>query len=137
MIAPITNGIHRSSKAALEQYVQKGGGLLALAFRAKTDTTVRSGWAAYSQLFRREKITDFRVDERVKQESHPLTKGLPSFRSKAAFQLKGTEPIEVIVRSKSTPLAWVYTFGQGRVFQTVLDPETSPKELWQRAANWV
>lgn len=134
---PDTNGIHRSSKAALEQYVQKGGGLLALAFRAKADTTVRSGWAAYSQLFRREKITDFRVDERVKRESHPLTKGLPSFRSKAAFQLKGTEPIEVIVRSKSTPLAWVYTFGQGRVFQTVIDPETSPAELWRRAANWV
>jgi type 1 glutamine amidotransferase len=81
---------------------------------------------------------------------HEIVEGLTSFDTtdELYFNQKGHEPVEPLLTAKSRvtgkeePLAWVYQYGRGRVFQTVLGHDTGALEtpvvkiILQRAAAW-
>ena len=67
-------------------------------------------------------------EKKDKKPAHPITRGLTSFETvdELYHTQQGNEPVEVLAtaRSKQTrkdePMAFVYSYGDGRVFQTVL-----------------
>jgi type 1 glutamine amidotransferase len=90
----------------------------------------------------------FRVE--ITNGTHPITHGLASFETtdELYFGQQGDLPIEVLAtaRSKVTgrdqPMAFVYAYGDGRVFQTVLGHESASvrtpgaAELLRRGCVW-
>jgi type 1 glutamine amidotransferase len=73
----------------------------------------------------------FRVE--VTDVRHEITAGIESFQTidELYYNQKGDEPIEPLLTawSKDTgrdePMAWAYSYGNGRVFQTVLGHDTT------------
>lgn len=156
-------GLSDRSKKAFTDYLSGGGGLLVIhfangAFHHSLPAAGESDWPEYRNIVRRvwdhsdnsghDPYGTFRVN--VTDLKHEIVEGLTSFETtdELYFNQKGDKPIEPLLtaRSKVTgkeePLAWVYQYGRGRIFQTVLghDPRAleSPavKIIIQRAAAW-
>ncbi|MEX0676894.1 MAG: ThuA domain-containing protein [Pirellulales bacterium] len=134
-------GLTDAAKANFQKYLSGGGGLTIIhfsngAFHASLPETPPSDWPEYRHICRR--VWDHapgrsahdpygRFTVRVMKD-HPITSGLNSFETidELYCNQQGDLPIEVLATARSTitgkdePMALVYEFGNGRVFQTVL-----------------
>jgi type 1 glutamine amidotransferase len=158
-------GLSKEAQAAFVKYLAAGGGLVLVHFAngafhfSLPEVGKASDWPEYRNICRRawdhtpgrsghDAYGKFRVE--IAQPDHPITRGLTAFETtdELYFRQQGTEPIEVLAtaRSKVTgqdePMAMVYRYGKGRVFQTVLghsaDSLRTPAvaRLIRRAAAW-
>jgi hypothetical protein len=164
-------GLSDKAKDNFISYLQNGGGLVILhytngAWDANLPNTPPSEWPEWrTKICRRvwdrtlnpdtnrmksghDPYGPFQVQ--ITNHDHPITKTLTDFETtdELYFNQKGHEPIEVLAtaRSKITgedePMAFVYSYGKGRVFQTVLGHDAAslrvPKvaQLMLRATRW-
>jgi type 1 glutamine amidotransferase len=156
-------GLSDNAKRALVGYLSGGGGLLAVhfangAFHHSLPGAAESDWPEYRRIVRRvwdhgggsghDRYGTFRVD--VTDVAHEITAGLTSFETtdELYYDQAGSEPIEPLITARSRvtgrdePLAWAYSYGDGRVFQTLLGHDTvglrTPEvgRTLRRAAIW-
>src|SRR5262249_41835331 len=156
-------GLSDQSKKAFTDYLSGGGGLLVIhfsngAFHHSLPGAGQSDWPEYRNIVRRvwdhsdnsghDPYGTFRVSPTGLK--HEIIEGLASFDTsdELYFNQKGDKPIEVLLTARSSttgkeePLAWVYQYGRGRVFQTVLGHDAraletpAVKVILQRAAAW-
>ena len=156
-------GLSDRSKKAFTDYLSSGGGLLVIhfangAFHHSLPGASQSDWPEYRNIVRRvwdhsdgsehDPYGTFRVN--TTNVKHEIVEGLTSFETtdELYFNQKGDKPIEALLtaRSKVTgkeePLAWVYQYGRGRIFQTLLGHDAKAletpavKTIIQRAAAW-
>jgi putative heme-binding domain-containing protein len=133
------DGLSDASKANFVKYLSDGGGLVLVhfsngAFHPSLPETPPSDWPEYRKICRRvwnhgtsghDPYGRFRVSVTA---DHPITEGLNSFDTidELYCNQAGDLPIEVLATAHSTvsgkdePMAFVYEYGKGRVFQTVL-----------------
>jgi len=157
------SGLSVAAKQKFREYLFGGGGLSIIhfangAFHHSLPEAGQSDWPEYRKICRRvwdhsggsghDGFGRFRVE--IATIEHPITKGMKSFETTDELycRQRGELPIEVlaVARSKMTgrdePMAWVNTYGKGRVFQTVLGhaPESirgaGPAELIRRGSIW-
>lgn len=148
-------------------FLQEGGGLVVVhfangAWNSSLPMAGESDWPEYRKIVRRvwnhngegeaqsghDAFGSF--DVAVTKLPHEITTGLHNFGivDELYFRQDGTEPVEPLItaHSKSTnrdePLAWVYTYGKGRVFQTLLGHSErtyeafEANEMLRRATAW-
>ncbi|EAQ78523.1 ThuA domain-containing protein [Blastopirellula marina] len=156
-------GLSDKAKSNFVKYLQDGGGLSIIhfangAFHFSLPKAGDSDWPEFRKICRRvwnhqgksghDSYGPFQVE--IADAKHPITQGMVDFRTtdELYFRQEGSEPIEVLVTAHSQvtgndePLAFVYEYGQGRVFQTVLghsaDSIRTPAvaDLIRRAAAW-
>ena len=150
------------AKAKFVDYLSKGGGVAIIhfangAFHFSLPNAAASDWPEYRKICRRvwdhtqgksshDPYGPFRVN--LTELKHPITAGLGPFDTtdELYFNQQGELPIEPLVtaRSKITgkdePLAFAYSFGEGRVFQTLLGHDAvairAAGELIRRGCLW-
>ncbi|MEX0978300.1 MAG: ThuA domain-containing protein, partial [Pirellulales bacterium] len=134
-------GLSEAARASFQKYLSDGGGLAIIhfangAFHASLPETPTSDWPQYRNICRR--VWDHaqgksshdaygRFTVHVTKD-HPITAGLNSFETidELYCNQQGEGPIEILATAHSTvtkkdePMAFVYSYGKGRVFQTVL-----------------
>jgi quinoprotein glucose dehydrogenase len=146
-------GLSEAAQANLVKFVSESKGLSVIHF---ANGAFRD-WPEYLKMVRRvwvdnvsghDSYGQFRVD--IVPIEHEITKGLTSFDTidELYFSQYGDAPIEVLATAKSVttgkdePMAFVYEYGEGRVFQTVLGhaPESiagaGTAELIRRGTAW-
>lgn len=152
------------SKTAFTEYLTNGGGLLVThfadgAFHYSLPEAGNTDWPEYRKIVRRawdhqsdsahDKFGKFIV--KVTNQPSPITAGIKDFETtdELYFNQKGDEPIVPLLTAKSKvtgreePLAWVYNYGQGKIFQTLLGHNASSfqapemKIMLRNAAIWV
>ncbi|WP_437186439.1 ThuA domain-containing protein [Planctomicrobium sp. SH668] len=158
-------GLSDEAKAGFKQYLADGGGLLIIhfangAFHFSLPNASESEWPEYREICRRvwdhtpglsghDNYGKFIVD--IEDQDHPITKGMEPFQTtdELYFRQQGTLPIHVLATAKSNvtgesePMAFVYEYESGRVFQTVLGHAAESletdgtSELIRRAGAWV
>jgi len=156
-------GLSDAAKANFQKYLSDGGGLAIVhftngAFHASLPETPASDWPEFRNICRRvwdhapgksshDPYGRFQV-EVVKD--HPITEGLNSFETidELYCNQQGDGPIEVLATARSTvtgrdePMAFVYPYGRGRIFQTVLGHAAESirvpgeAELMRRGVVW-
>jgi type 1 glutamine amidotransferase len=136
----------------LQQFVQEGKGLVLLHFACGA----WADWPEFPNLAGRvwDKVNShdprgpFRVD--VVHPEHPITRGMNSFETDDELYtgLTGQRPVTMLAtsRAKTTgqdhPMAFVFDYGQGRVFHTPLGHDVKaftlpgPAELIRRGTAW-
>ena len=156
---PLSN----EAKNAFTQYLKSGGGLMILhfsngAFHYSLPMAPETDWPEFRKICRRvwdhhsnSSHDDFgKFTVNVTSIPHVITKKIRDFETtdELYFNQKGEDPIEPLLTAKSKrtgnaeALAWVYMYGNGRVFQTLLGHNArsyqSPeyRKLLQRAAKW-
>ena len=86
----------------------------------------------------------------IVQKNHPITRGMANFKAddELYYCLTGQRPVEVLatarskVLKKDCPMAFVFTYGKGRVFHTPLGHDVRAIEmpgvvtLMQRGCLW-
>ena len=156
--------LHDSAKARTIRYLQNGGGMMIIhfangAFHYSLPNAAASDWPEYRNICRRvwdhqsnsthEPFGKFKV--KITGEKNDIIKGLKNFSTtdELYFNQKGDAPIRPLLTAfskttgKDEPLAWVYNYGEGRIFQTLLGHNSesflSPVflELLKRSAVWV
>jgi type 1 glutamine amidotransferase/cytochrome c2 len=160
--------LSEASRTAFSRYLREGGGLILIhfangAFHPSLPEAGESDWPEYRKIVRRvwnhhgkgekqsghDAFGEFTV--RVEPRPHPVTEGLSDFQvtDELYFRQDGDEPIEPLITAQSKvtmrdePLAWTYSYGEGRVFQTVLGHSEKTYESFEacemirRAAAWV
>lgn len=156
-------GLSDAAKTGFVEYLQNGGGLVIVhfangAFHFSLPEAGDSDWPEYRNICRRvwnhqgdsghDAFGKFIVE--IDDQEHPITKSLEPFETvdELYFRQAGDAPIHVLASARSQvtgqrePMAFVYDYGKGRVFQTVLGhaaeslrtPGTS--ELLRRGAAW-
>lgn len=159
--------LSEKSQVAFVNFLQNGGGLLLLhfgasAFHFSLPQGGESDWPEMRKISRRvwnhfgkgeaksghDAFGRFTVN--VTKLRHPITAGLDKFEvtDELYFRQDGSEPFEPLItgHSKKTdrdePLAAVYTYGKGRIFQTLLGHSEKTYdtfeacEMLRRAAAW-
>jgi type 1 glutamine amidotransferase len=161
-------GASDKSKQAFARFVRDGGGLILVhfangAFHPSLPKAEASDWPEYRKIVRRVWDHRKRGDKPpsghdafgkftvlVTTTKHTLTERLKRFEivDELYYHQAGDETIEPLLAAESKvtkkiePLAWAYTYGKGRVFQTLLGhsektydaPEAC--EVLRRAAAW-
>ncbi len=136
-------GLSDAAKTGFIKYLSEGGGLAVVhyangAFNATLPTRSDTDWPEFRRIVRRvwmhgegrsghDPYGEFRV-EVVPETEHPITRDLKAFDTldELYFRQEGELPIVPLVTAHSNvtkrdePLAWAYSYGEGRVFQTVL-----------------
>lgn len=147
-------GLSDAARQSFVKYLSAGGGLAIIHFAGAGE----SACPEYRKICRR--VFDCSSDSghdgygpfsvKIVNHKHPITKGTKSFEAidKLYFNLKGDLPIEVLAvagskkTGKDEPMAWVYTYEKGRVFQTVLGHSAEAlrvpyvSELIRRGCIW-
>ena len=157
-------GLSAGSKEAFVNYLKNGGGLLIIhfangAWHYSLPGAEASDWPEFRKICRRmwdhqgtsahDAFDTFSVHKTT--VPHFITESIDSFETidELYYNQAGDELIEplLIAHSKNTgkdePLVWIYNYGEGRIFQTLLGhnaasfntPES--KEILKRAALWV
>ncbi len=154
-----------ASKKAFIDYLHNGGGLVILhfangAWHFSLPNAGQSDWPEYRKIVRRvwnhhakppsgHDAFGLFVVEPTKV-NHAITEGLKPFEvtDELYFRQDGTESIEPLITARSRitkqdePLAWVYTYGKGRVFQSLLGHSEKTydayevREMLRRAVAW-
>jgi type 1 glutamine amidotransferase len=156
-------GLSEPSRDAFLKFLNSGSGGLVLlhfaggAFHFSLPDAGASDWPEYRSIVRRiwnhhgksghDAFGEFRVEIAAK---HALVDGLNAFTvtDELYFNQEGAEPVDALLTAKSKitgsaePLAWTYTYGKARVFQSLLGhsektyaaPEVC--ELLRRAVAW-
>ncbi|HEY4312981.1 MAG TPA: ThuA domain-containing protein [Pirellulales bacterium] len=158
-------GLSDKAKDNFIKFLQAGGGLTLVhfangAFNFSLPGAADSDWPEYrTKICRRvwdhtpgksghDAYGPFRVE--ITDRDHEITRGLTPYETtdELYFRQQGDEPIHVLATAHSRitnndePMAFVYEYGRGRVFQTVLghdaaslrDPGTSA--LVRRGSTW-
>lgn len=157
-------GLGDDSKKVLVRYLKRGGGLIIIhfangAWHYSLPGAETSDWPEFRKICRRmwdhqgnsahDAYDTFRVD--ITTVPHFITESITSFETidELYYNQSGDEPIEplLMAHSKNTgkdePLAWVYTYGKGRIFQLLLGHNAASfnapeiKKMLQRSAWWV
>jgi len=157
-------GLSEKGQKQFVEYLQQGGGLLLIhfangAFHASLPEAAASDWPEYRNICRRvwdhdagsghDKYGEFTVTPT--EVSHPIIADITAFTTtdELYYRQEGDAPIEplLVAHSKDTgqdePMAWVYTYGKGKIFQTVLGHDvislSTPEiqTLLMRAGLWV
>ncbi len=138
----------------LAGYVEQGGGLVLVhfacgAFQAfKDDFAQLAGRAWNPKLRGHDPFGEFAVT--ITDQTHPITKGLQDFAITDELYtcLEGDVPIQILatatskVDKKVYPMAFVLSYGKGRVFHSVLGHDVNAlsnpgaAELYRRGAAW-
>jgi type 1 glutamine amidotransferase/cytochrome c551/c552 len=158
-------GLSEAAKQNFVEYLKSGGGLVLIhfsngAFHFSLPDAATSDWPEWRENICR-RVWDhtagksghdaygpFRVD--IRDDQHPLTAGLESFDTsdELYFRQQGQQPIRVLATARSQvtgqdePMAFVYSYGKGQVFQTVLGHSVESlrtegtQELVRRAVAW-
>lgn len=135
-------GLSDAAKAGFVKYLQDGGGLCIVhfangAFHFSLPKAENSDWPEYRNICRRvwdhtdkkvghDAYGKFVVD--IADPEHPVMHGMEAFETidELYFRQQGEAPIHVLATAKSKvtgqaePQAFVYDYGKGRIFQTVL-----------------
>ncbi|HSJ68184.1 MAG TPA: ThuA domain-containing protein, partial [Anditalea sp.] len=156
-------GLSEASKKAFTNYLSGGGGLMVIhfangAFHYSLPGAEESDWPEYREIVRR--VWDHHSDSEhdnygkftvnITSHQHPITSGIDDFETmdELYFNQKGEKPITPLLSGKSEitgdeePLAWIYNYGEGKVFQTVLGHDEksfqSPefRKILRNAAMW-
>ncbi|RPI73659.1 MAG: ThuA domain-containing protein, partial [Planctomycetaceae bacterium] len=152
-----------ASRSAFVRFLEDGGGLILVhfsngAWHFSLPKAEAAEWPEYRKVVRRmwnhkgqsghDAFGRFTV---VPTElSHPITAGLNPFEviDELYFRQEGDLPIEPLIQAHSKvtdadePLAWTYTYGKGRVFQTLLGHSEQTystyeaREMLRRAVAW-
>ena len=143
-----------AARANLARFIESGGGLISLHFACGA---WQGEWPEFVDILGRvydpklpghDPYGKFRVQ--VVDADHPVTKGLASFDTTDELYtcLAGDRPIHIlasatsVVDKKDYPMAFVRTYGKGRVFLTTLGHDvtaltnSSVPELIRRASAW-
>jgi len=138
----------------LARFVREGGGLVLVHFACgafqefKDDFTKLAGRAWNPKLRGHDPHGKFRVE--IVDPDHPVTRGLEPFETTDELYtcLDGEPAIHVLADAKSKvdgkryPMAFVLTYGKGRVLHSVLGHDVAAfevpavGELFRRAAAW-
>ena len=133
-------GLSEKAKRNFTRFLNRGGGLVLVhfangAFHFSLPEAGDSDWPEYRKICRRawdhgESGHDAygRFQVQVEKAEHPIMSGIEPFETmdELYYQQAGDLPIEVLATAKSNvtqqsePIAFVYNYGKGRVFQTVL-----------------
>ncbi len=155
-------GVSEKAKQGLLQYLENGGGLNIIHFAngSWTDTLPNKGsdWPEFrTKIVRRvwdhgvglsghDAFGNFRVSKT--EIRHPVTQGLADFNTQDELYYRQQGPLPIIplltAKSRDTgkkePMAWAYSYGKSRVFQTVLGHADvsvlMAGDLIRRAAAW-
>ncbi|MBL8849179.1 MAG: ThuA domain-containing protein, partial [Planctomycetaceae bacterium] len=134
-------GLSDAAQANFVEYLQNGGGLVIVhfsngAFHFSLPGAEGSDWPEYRNICRRawnhkgdsghDAYGKFIVE--IDDQQHSITASLEPFETtdELYFRQAGDAPIHVLASARSQvtgqmePMAFVYDYGQGRVFQTVL-----------------
>jgi type 1 glutamine amidotransferase len=136
-------GLSAEAKANFVRFIKQGGGLSIIhfangAFHFSLPEAGDSDWPLWrKQICRRtwdhtpgksghDAYGPFVVE--IANKTHPVTAGMQPYQTtdELYFRQQGDQPIEVLATARSNktgqnePMAFVYNFGKGRVFQTVL-----------------
>ncbi|WP_339923676.1 ThuA domain-containing protein [uncultured Cyclobacterium sp.] len=157
-------GLSDASKDSFVNYLKQGGGLMVLhfangAFHSSLPNAGKSDWPEYREIVRRiwdhdadsghDKYGEFSIH--ISNSRHPITSGIKDFSTfdELYFNQKGELPIAPLFSARSTvtgkdePLAWVYNYGEGRVFQTLLGHDAKSfsapefQQILSNAIKWV
>ncbi len=158
-------GLAATAKEALLAHLARGGGLAFVHFGASAfhpslqKTPPDSAWPEFSEKIARrvwehrpplpsghDAYGSFHVD--ITAAKHPVTAGMAGFETsdELYFHQAGTDPIEPLATAWSRitrtnePMAWAYSYGKARVFQTVLghgaDSIEKAAALIRRGCTW-
>jgi len=158
-------GLSSKAKANFVRFLKQGGGLTIIhftngAFHFTLPKAEAADWPQWrTNICRRvwhhgqgksghDPYGPFRID--IADPQHPIGRGLKSFETvdELYFRQHGDKPIHVIATAKSKktgnnePMAFVHTYGKGRVFQTVLGHDADSlrtkgtAELIRRGSAW-
>lgn len=159
-----TTSLKDPSKKAFTRFLTQGGGLLVIhfangAFHYSLPGAGTTDWPEYRKIVRRvwdhqsnsahDDFGEFKV--KVSKVPSPIIAGIKEFetRDELYFNQKGDKPIVPLltatskVTGKEEPLAWVYSYGKGKIFQTLLGHNASSfqapemKKILKNAALWV
>ena len=139
----------------LASFVRRGGGLVLVHFACgafqefKDDFGKLVGRVWNPSLRGHDPYGSFKVE--ILDIGHPVTDGLTSFTTTDELYtcLEGTTPIDVLAEARSKvdgrryPMAFVLSFGRGRVFHCVLGHDAralsvpAVGELYRRGTAWV
>jgi type 1 glutamine amidotransferase len=157
-------GLSDRSKEAFIKYLKNGGGLLIIhfangAWHYSLPGAEASDWPEFRRICRRvwdhqgssahDAYDTFYVHKTA--IPHFITEGIDSFETvdELYYNQAGEDPVEPILtaHSKNTgsnePLAWVYTYDKGRIFQTLLGHDKASfnapelRNVLKQAAIWV
>ena len=158
-------GLSDAAKAGFVKYLREGGGLTIIhfangAFHFSLPEAGESDWPEFRKICRR--VWDHTagksghdaygkfIVENAKPD-HPVMAGLEPFEAidELYFRQQGDEPIDVLATARSQvtgqnePMAFVYEYGKGKVFQTVLGHAAESlrvpgaADLVRRGTTWV
>jgi type 1 glutamine amidotransferase len=161
-------GLSAKAKTSFVKFLKDGGGLVLVhfangAFHFSLPKAAEANWPEYRKIVRR---VWNHTPKKGKQPSghdafgrflvlptktkHPITEGLTRFEvvDELYFRQDGEEPIVPLIEGESKvtkklePLAWTYTYGKGKVFQTLLGHSEKTydafetREMLRRAVAW-
>ncbi|MEX0938933.1 MAG: ThuA domain-containing protein [Pirellulales bacterium] len=158
-------GLSEAAKQNFVRYLSRGGGLAIIhfangAFHRSLPEAAESDWPEFrTQIVRRvwdhspdtsghDTFGKFRVD--VADPAHPVTQGMHPFttQDELYYRQQGDAPIHALATARSQvtgedePMAMVYHYDLGRVFQTVLGHspisirQPGPAQLIRRGCIW-
>lgn len=142
-----------SARSNLQQFVQSGKGLMLIHFACGA----WQDWKEFREIAGRVWNPKLRPHDprgafivEIVDKEHPITRGLKDFQTDDELYtcLDGERPIHVIAKAKSKvdnkdyPMAFVFEYGRGRVFHTVLGHDvkaitnSAVPELFRRGCAW-
>jgi len=142
------------ARANLEQFVKNGKGLMLIHFACGA----WQDWKEFRQIAGRVWNPKFRPHDprgvflvEITDREHPITHALKDFQTDDELYtcLDGERPIHIIAKARSKvdnkdyPIAFVFEYGRGRVFHTVLGHDVKAitnsvvPELFRRGCDWV